>query len=75
MWKLLIGTTIEVGTFIRKCRVAALLWHIVSVQSTLISIVLISKGAVFVGPICTQLLRTDSGEMMNYLKCVFEALP
>ena len=49
--------------------------HLITVQITLISIGFISKGAVFVGPICTQLLRTDSGEMMNYLKCVFEALP
>ena len=31
---------------------AALLWCFVTIQSTLISIVLISRGAVFVGPIC-----------------------
>ena len=53
----------------------ALIMYFISIQSTLVSIGLISKGAVFVGPICTQLLRTDGGEMMNYLKCVFEALP
>ena len=31
----------------------ALLMYFISIQSTLISIVFISKGAVFVGPICT----------------------
>ena len=37
----------------------ALLMYFISIQSTLISIVFISKGAVFVGPICTYLCQWE----------------
>ena len=42
---------------------AALLVYFISVQSTLISIGFISKGAVFVGPICSWM------QCEHYIKC------
>ena len=48
---------------------AALLMYFISVQSTLISIGLISKGAVFVGPICRANMIIFTLEL-NYLEII-----
>ena len=52
---------------------AALLVYFISVQSTLISIGFISKGAVFVGPIC-KLSKLDIRKMVNRLFSLVHAI-